>query len=151
MALSGRKRVVLAETAEAYDDACDDEHEFLRKVRTLAGNYQLIAKMPRLLLPGLNPMWFQLTSHKVLRLLCPWALIALFYPSEVLAFHSDVTVAGVTSWRALFFLQAALYVLAALGSRAGRLGVLARTFVILNAAAVVGLWRFVRGTQPVAW
>jgi biofilm PGA synthesis N-glycosyltransferase PgaC len=31
------KRIVLAEAAEAYDDACDDDREFVRKVRTLAG------------------------------------------------------------------------------------------------------------------
>jgi len=151
IALSGRKRVVLAETAEAYDDACDDGHEFLRKVRTLAGNYQLVAKMPRLLVPGMNPIWFQMTSHKLLRLLCPWALIAMVYPSEVLAFHSDLTVMEVFSWRSLFFAQALFYLFAVLGSRAGRIGVLARTFVILNAAAIVGLWRFIRGTQAVTW
>jgi hypothetical protein len=77
--------------------------------------------------------------------------MALFYPSEVLAFHSDLTMMEVSSWRSLFFAQAAFYVLAGLGSRAGRIGVLARTFVILNAAAVVGLWRFIRGTQAITW
>lgn len=151
MALSDGKRIVLAEAAEAYDDACDDEREYTRKIRTLAGNYQLIAKMPGLLLPMVNPMWFQMTSHKLLRLACPWALLALFFSSEILAFHSDLTVMAVSSWRTLFFAQASFYVLAGLGSRAGRIGVLARTFVILNVATVVGLWRFVRGTQAITW
>jgi len=71
-----RKRIVLAEAAEAYDRAYDDEQELGRKVRTLAGNYQLLAKLPWLLNPQQNPVWFQLVSHKLSRLLCPsrsWA------------------------------------------------------------------------------
>ncbi|HEX7669333.1 MAG TPA: glycosyltransferase family 2 protein, partial [Polyangiaceae bacterium] len=49
VALFTRKKIVLADAAEAHDIACDDDHEFVRKVRTLAGNYQLVAKLPRLL------------------------------------------------------------------------------------------------------
>ena len=89
--------------------------------------------------PWMNPMWFQMTSHKLLRLVCPWALIALFCSSEVLAFHSELS-----ARRSLLLADALLRtggVLRAggLGSRAGRSGALARTFVVLNAAAVVGL------------
>jgi hypothetical protein len=31
------------------------------------------------------------------------------------------------------------------------MGKVARTFVVLNAAAVVGLWRFLAGAQKVTW
>jgi hypothetical protein len=47
--------------------------------------------------------------------------------------------------------QAAGYALALAGARAGRIGRLARTFAVLNAAAVLGLWRFLRGAQRVTW
>ena len=147
VALSQRKRIVLASGADAYDEACDDAREFPRKVRTLAGNYQLIELMPRLLVPIVNPVWFQLASHKLLRLACPWALVALFASSASLAFSDG---AGPV-WQALFLAQAVFYALSALGSVAGRFGTIARTFVVLNAAAVVGLWRFVRRTQAVTW
>jgi cellulose synthase/poly-beta-1,6-N-acetylglucosamine synthase-like glycosyltransferase len=144
--LSQRKRIVLAEEAEAYDEACDDEQEFLRKVRTLAGNYQLLVMMPRLLVPVVNAVWFQLASHKLLRLACPWALIALFVAS------GDLTVViGGAATRALFLAQVMFYALALLGAAVGRLGSWARTFVVLNAAAVLGLWRYARGTQAVTW
>ncbi len=151
LALSGRRRIVLAGDAEAYDDACDDQHEFARKVRTLAGNYQLFAKMPGLLVPGWNPIWFQMMSHKLLRLLCPWALIALVLSSAALAFSSNTAVIETEFWRALLSAQVAFYIFAALGTRAGRVGALGRTFLVLNAAAVVGLWRFLRGSQTVLW
>jgi cellulose synthase/poly-beta-1,6-N-acetylglucosamine synthase-like glycosyltransferase len=145
VALSTRKRVVLAESARAFDLAYDDEREFVRKVRTLAGNFQLFSRLPRLLVPGVNPVWFQLVSHKLFRLLCPWALCFLFVSSGALA------LAGSTFFALLFLAQAACYGLALAGARAGALGVAARTFVILNAAAMLGLWRFLRGSQAVTW
>jgi cellulose synthase/poly-beta-1,6-N-acetylglucosamine synthase-like glycosyltransferase len=145
-----RKGIVLAAQAIAYDRACDDEQEFARKVRTLAGNYQLISKLPWLLVPGKNPLWLTLVSHKLLRLACPWALLALFGSSWLLAFAGPSP--GERSfWLALALSQSLFYVLAVLGSRAGRPGSLARTFVVLNAAALLGLWRFLRGSQQVTW
>ena len=150
VALATGKRIVLAEAAEAYDSAYEDEREFPRKVRTLAGNYQLIARMPWLLVPGMSPVWFQMLSHKILRLFCPWALLTSFAASGVLAFQHGFGVHG-RMWAFLFLAQAAFYFAALLGTGAGRFGGLARTFVVLNAAAVVGLHRFVRGSQAVTW
>lgn len=146
-----RKCTVLSADALAYDEACDDDREFGRKVRTLAGNYQLFAKMPWLLVPGKNGVWFELVSHKLLRLLCPWALVLLFSVSGALAFASELPGVALLAWRAVWLLQVLFYGLALLGARAGRAGVIARTFVVLNAAAVVGLWRFLLGSQAVTW
>jgi cellulose synthase/poly-beta-1,6-N-acetylglucosamine synthase-like glycosyltransferase len=147
----GRKSIVLCDEAEAYDQAMDDEREFSRKVRTLAGNYQLISMLPWLVVPWKSPVWFQLVSHKLLRLVCPWALLAVFVTSMPLALDPTLPPGELLFFRTLALGQAVFYALAALGSRAGRLGSLARTFVVLNAAALVGLWRFVRGTQAVTW
>ncbi|HEY4105432.1 MAG TPA: glycosyltransferase family 2 protein [Polyangiaceae bacterium] len=146
-----KKRIVFSDEAEAYDEAYDDDREFGRKVRTLAGNYQLVALMPWLLVPGRNPLWFQLFSHKLLRLVCPWALALLFMSSLALASAPHDAPLAIVFWRTLALGQLAFYGLALLGSRAGRLGSLARTFVVLNAAALVGLWRFARGSQAVTW
>jgi biofilm PGA synthesis N-glycosyltransferase PgaC len=152
VALKTRKRIMLAEAAEAHDSACDDSREFSRKVRTLAGNYQLIVKMPGLLVPGVNPVWFQMVSHKVLRLVCPWALLLLFCVSGALAVGDDgLSLTEISLWRAVLSAQCTFYFLALLGRRAGAPGTLARTFAVLNVAAVVGLVRFVRGSQPVTW
>jgi biofilm PGA synthesis N-glycosyltransferase PgaC len=161
LAAGARKRIVLSQEAEAYDESYADEQEFPRKVRTLAGNYQLIAKLPWLLVPFRNPVWFQLVSHKLLRLVCPFALLGLLLCSLALAFpfapllplSSAPTPLSAQRqlWQLLAVGQLVFYALALMGARAGRLGALARTFVVLNAAAVVGLWRFVRGSQHVAW
>ncbi len=36
-------------------------------------------------MPGLNPVWLQYVSHKIGRLVVPWALLCAFFSSAVLA------------------------------------------------------------------
>lgn len=151
LTVAHRKRILLSADAEAYDHAYADEQEFTRKVRTLAGNYQLVGKLPWLLVPGKNRVWFQFLSHKLLRLICPFALLGLVACSLSLIWTSRPPGAEGALWQTLAIGQLAFYGLAACGARAGRLGSLARTFVVLNAAAVVALWKFVRRSQQVAW
>ncbi len=147
-----RKRVVFCERAVAYDVAFDDDKEFTRKVRTLAGNYQLLARMPELMWPFAGHGWFQMLSHKVLRLLCPWALLVLLAASWVGGFAlPPSSPSEQLVLQSLAVGQLAFYLVAFAGPVAGRFGRLARTFVVLNAAALVGLWRFARGEQQVTW
>jgi poly-beta-1,6-N-acetyl-D-glucosamine synthase len=141
------KRVAFVAEAKAYDTAFEDEHEFRRKVRTLAGNYQLFGMVPGLLSPFANPFWFELVSKKVMRLVAPWLML-------VLAVTSAAALGGGRA-RGLAVLlvaaQVAFYAAAAAGARAGRLARVARTFLVLNLAAVVGLYRYLRGRQRVTW
>lgn len=75
----GGKRAIFDPAARAYDVVKQNpEDEFERKKRTLMGNYQLIAKLPELLLPWRNPIFVQLVSHKLGRLFVPYCLGALF-------------------------------------------------------------------------
>lgn len=71
-------RVVLEPAAVAWDRAsASPALERRRKLRTLAGNFQLLLLAPWLLLPGVNPLWLRFVSHKLLRLASPWLLLAL--------------------------------------------------------------------------
>ena len=126
--------------------------EYGRKVRTLAGNYQLFALLPALLIPFRNPSWFEMFSHKLLRLVCPWALAAMLIASAISATTpAEATPIILYGLRPLLGGQAAFYLFAVLGELGGRIGSLCRTFVVLNSAAVVGLWRFLTGAQKVTW
>lgn len=78
------KRALFEPRARAYDRVSTPEWEYRRKVRTLTGNYQLLRLMPELLHPGRNPVFLQLLSHKVGRLLVPWCLLALYVSSALL-------------------------------------------------------------------
>ena len=69
-------RLIMDARARAFDYPTSLEVEFNRKVRTLAGNYQILRAYPALLGPG-NRMWLHFMSYKFGRLLLPWCLIAL--------------------------------------------------------------------------
>jgi cellulose synthase/poly-beta-1,6-N-acetylglucosamine synthase-like glycosyltransferase len=79
-------RVVFEQRAVAWDRASPSPaQERARKVRTLAGNFQLLQLAPWLLNPLANPLWFRFVSHKLLRLVAPWAILALLAATCVLA------------------------------------------------------------------
>jgi len=69
-------RVILDDSALAYDHPTQLSGEFRRKVRTLAGVFQIIREYPALLGPA-NRMWIHFVSHKLARLFLPYALIAI--------------------------------------------------------------------------
>ena len=72
-------RVVYCEEAYAFDNGSHTlREEFDRKVRTLAGNYQLFQLLPWTLNPLKNPVFFELFSHKICRLLVPYFMISTF-------------------------------------------------------------------------
>lgn len=103
-------RVVFDPRARAFDVASPDTRaEARRKQRTLAGNWQILALEPRLLLPRVNRVWLQYCSHKVGRLLVPWALVAVFVSSMLLARQSPVYLVALCA-------QVAFYGLAVYGA-----------------------------------
>ena len=129
-------RVVFESTALVFDQAAQvGQEEFLRKVRTLAGNYQVFFRYPRLLLPS-SPIAWQFWSHKLLRTVVPLWLAGVFL--------SSLWLPG-SFYRAAFLGQVIFYGMAALGWGP------AYTFCLLNLSTVVGFYRFLRGNQPVTW
>lgn len=103
-------RIVFEERAVAWDRTSPDgEAESRRKTRTLAGNYQILGQEPRLLLPVVNPVWLQYVSHKIGRLVVPWALLTLFVSNMFLAETGWLYTAALT-------VQVGFYGLAGLGA-----------------------------------
>jgi len=104
-------RVVYCEAAYAYDSgSLTLKEEFDRKVRTLAGNYQLFSLLPWTLNPFKNPVFFELASHKICRLLVPYFMISTFISSAFTAhwfglfiFYSQVFFYGLTLLEYFFF------------------------------------------------
>jgi biofilm PGA synthesis N-glycosyltransferase PgaC len=119
--------------------------EFHRKVRTLAGNFQLLQIAPWLL-SRQNRLRFELISHKLLRLVVPVLLLILLISSALLAKHSILYAGALGA-------QVALYVLAVLGVGPGipvlmRIAAPATAFCMLNAAVVVGFYKFLFTDGP---
>jgi poly-beta-1,6-N-acetyl-D-glucosamine synthase len=119
--------------------------EFNRKVRTLAGNFQLLQLAPWLLSRE-NRLRFELISHKLLRLLVPMLLLVLLSTSALLAMRSRLYVVALAA-------QLLLYMSAALGGRCGvpiivRIGGAARAFCMMNVAVVMGFYKFLFTRGP---
>jgi cellulose synthase/poly-beta-1,6-N-acetylglucosamine synthase-like glycosyltransferase len=119
--------------------------EFKRKVRTLAGHFQLLQLAPWLL-SSENRVRFELVSHRLLRLLVPALLGILLATSTMLAIRSRL-------YGALLATQLLLYMSAALGARCGlpivvRIAGAARAFCLMNVAVVVGFYKFLSTRGP---
>ena len=119
--------------------------EFRRKVRTLMGNYQLLRLAPWLLTFENKLLW-EFVSHKLLRLVVPFALLG--------AFISSLGMAGSRFGQVMFSAQVAFYFLALIGvARPVRASIrasgVAFSFALLNTAAVVGLLKFLAGKKDV--
>jgi cellulose synthase/poly-beta-1,6-N-acetylglucosamine synthase-like glycosyltransferase len=146
IARAGR-RVVFEPGARAWDrPPASAGVEFTRKVRTIAGVFQLFAREPWLL-GAKNPLWLQTLSHKALRLLTPLLmLVALF--ANLMLLHAP-------GYRLLLLLQLAFYAAALLGhlSRGPRIPGLSvpYTVCLLAWATVVAFAGFVTGRQRVTW
>jgi len=69
-------RLIVDPRARMFDYPTGIQSEFRRKVRTLAGNYQILQAYPQLLGPS-NRLWLHFVSYKFARLVLPFALLAL--------------------------------------------------------------------------
>ncbi len=141
-------RVVHDGRARAYDRLPErTKDEFRRKVRTLAGNYQLLTCLPTAVLPWRNPIWFQFLSHKVCRLLVPWALLTLLVLSVVLT--GPVVRLGL--WAQFAFYLAGFWGIAAGPRNRSRIASAAGSFLVLNAAAWLAFWVWLLGRAEGSW
>jgi cellulose synthase/poly-beta-1,6-N-acetylglucosamine synthase-like glycosyltransferase len=131
-------RLVVEARALAFDFPTTLKTEFRRKVRTLAGNYQILLDYPALLGPR-NRMWFHFMSYKFGRLLLPYALLAMAGSSPFLP--------SPYGWLAMLA-QACAYGLALLDPAIPeklflkRISSPIRTLAVLMVATVLGLQVF---------
>jgi cellulose synthase/poly-beta-1,6-N-acetylglucosamine synthase-like glycosyltransferase len=149
-AVMAGRRVVFESRALAFDrPSRDHRQEKVRKVRTIAGNYQLLAEHPEFFVPWRNPIFFQLLSHKVLRLVAPLYMALLLVSNVVLAPQALV-------YECLLAAQLAAYALPAIGAvsplaRKWKIVKVATAFVVLNGFAVLGVVEFLRNRNTHLW
>jgi len=136
-------RIYFEDAAKAYDLPTSLNSEFWRKVRTQAGVYQIMQRFPALLSPA-NPRFIHFLSHKLGRLLLPFAMLGALLFSFFLP----------APWKLpLLIAQMAFYALALLDplipekNPLKRLSAVIRAFVVLVAAAACALNVFFRPAQ----
>jgi poly-beta-1,6-N-acetyl-D-glucosamine synthase len=124
-------RLIMEEQARAFDHPTSVKTEFGRKVRTLAGNYQILKHHPGLL-SFRNRMLFHYLSYKFARLMLPWMFLLLLVSSFGLPSPWRELVLGAQGF---FYLLAGLDFLVSADSVLRRISSPARTVVSMLAAA----------------
>ncbi|MGB9456889.1 MAG: glycosyltransferase family 2 protein [Bryobacteraceae bacterium] len=132
-------RVIFDPEALAFDYPAAEGGEFRRRLRTLAGLWQLFVRLPQLFTSA-DRMRFHFLSYKFGRLVLPWAILLIW--GSTLALRDS-------GWRNFLLIdELMLVVLAALDRFVPRAFPLkrisspARTFMAMNAAALLAVLVF---------
>lgn len=146
-------RVAYEPEAYALEEASPSiSEEFKRKARIVAGGWQAVIRLWPLLVPTRPLIWLQYVSHRVLR----WVLVPVLLP-VILILNLQLAWQGQALYDWTLQVQLALYGAALLGGWLQLRGLRPRIlylpfyFTFLNAAALVGAYRFWTRTQSVTW
>lgn len=145
----GRRLVYDAEAVAREETPSGIADEFKRRARIGAGGFQSLRLLWPLLSPRHGWLAFAFLSHKIARWFCPFFLLALLVANAALATHPF--------YLAALAAQAAFYIAAWAGGRARGTGTASRLmrlpafFSQMNAALLVGFYRWLTGRQRGAW
>ncbi len=148
-------RAVFEPEARAYDRVAESaREEHSRKTRTLFGNYQIFTLFPQMFIPWRSPLAIQLFSHKFLRLLVPFFMVALFLINLVVIDEPGYII--IYGMQVIFYLMALVGALLR-GAKYGIFKLVSRVcyvpyvFCLLNFSAFVGFLKFIQAKQDVVW
>jgi len=144
-------RCIFEPVARAFDSvASTPDQEARRKIRTIAGNFQMFFRYWEWLNPFKNRIWFQTVSHKFLRLVAPVFLVAIFISNLMLINEN-------TFFKAIFYLQIFFYSLGFIGiflqknNLKSKLCSIPLTFIMLNFITVRAFWEFLFKKPQELW
>jgi cellulose synthase/poly-beta-1,6-N-acetylglucosamine synthase-like glycosyltransferase len=142
--------IVYDTEAVAYEETAPDvRSEFRRRTRIGAGGFQSIGLLWKLLDPRRGWVAFTFFAHKILRWCCPFFMVAMLL--------SNLVLCDQPFYQAMMFAQLGFYTLSVVMSfvppqfRALKPLRLTTMFTSMNAALLFGFWRWMRGSQKVAW
>ncbi|HQK99944.1 MAG TPA: glycosyltransferase family 2 protein [Smithellaceae bacterium] len=153
MALRGYRVAYAADAYATETASADMAQEWKRKIRIAAGHVQFLIRMPELLNPFRQGLLaFQYLSHKFLRsFVTPVCFVLLFPLNLLLVTHKWPLYVFMLSLQGLFYLTAGA------GYCLQKRRVPVRGFflplyvVMMNAAAWIGVFRYLQGRQTVLW
>lgn len=140
--VNGRK-VKFRSTAMAYDfQKLDRKIETKRKARTIGGNFQMLFRYPEFLIARPFIIGFLYFSHKISRLISPFALLAIF--------ALMVQILPSMLWKFVFILgvPTLFFSLRIFNSKLFSKG---SAFLFLNYMVFKGLFYYLRGSYKKGW
>ncbi len=145
------KRIVYDPAARAVEETPKGiRQEFKRRARIGAGGFQCIGWLRGLLHPRHGWTAFTFGSHKLLRWACPFLLLAALAANVALA-ALDPLYLALLAGQFLFYAAALLGDHLPAAPKACKVVRLATMFTSMNAALLVGFFRWACGSQRAAW
>ncbi|MFZ5517147.1 MAG: glycosyltransferase family 2 protein [Candidatus Zhuqueibacterota bacterium] len=145
------KDIIYASDAVGIETTSKNEAgEFTRKIRIGAANFNSLVEIWRLLLPWRCFVAFGLWSHKILRWFVPFFLIFVLVTNFLL---SDIPFFMFAALLQLLFYMSSLigFMLTKLEIKKPSILVYSYYFVGINAALLIGFFKFIFKTQKPAW
>jgi cellulose synthase/poly-beta-1,6-N-acetylglucosamine synthase-like glycosyltransferase len=157
-------RIVYSSQARSFERvSLTAEDEIIRRTRINAGRYQAVALAGQLFPFNQPVLLWQIISHKLMRLLVPFAMIGALITNFIALFLNDPGAASAfwalkQPFSSLFFaLQCLFYLMAWVGNlgkitgKAGKVLYLPAFLFNSNLAAWQGFMRFITGRQTALW
>ncbi len=141
-------RMIFAVEAVSEENTTENlKHEFKRRVRIGAGNFQAFFWLLDFLNPARGWPCFCYVSHKATRWFSPWFMLG-----ALLSSFASVILKGPVVYGVLFFCGCA-GIAAALSYRVIKLPLLRPLyyFLIMNTALIFGFFRYLGGIKTAAW
>jgi cellulose synthase/poly-beta-1,6-N-acetylglucosamine synthase-like glycosyltransferase len=121
--------------------------EFTRRVRLAVGSFRAMGELIRVRMNFMTRLAF--FSHKLLRWLVPFLLIALLLSNALLVKAAPYRIAFLT--QSLFYLWAGVGYMFRERAQRIRFGLLGYFWLAMNIAFLVGFWKYLFGGQDSAW
>ncbi len=149
--ISKKGKVLFEPDALCYEDVNDAPMiEFKRKVRISLGNFRNLYYYQNLLFPLHKGFGFAFLSHKVLRWLTPFALLASFFMSVCISFYYPWFFMVMLSYSLLVALPVLTVYLERIKIKLPLVNALGH-FILMNTALFVGFFRFISSSNESAW
>jgi len=132
------------------DVSNDPREEFRRKSRISAGNFQNLSRFGSLLFKGRRGVGFCFLSHKLIRWLVPFLVLASLALSAVLALESDFYLILLLIHILILSIPVIEHILRKIGIQSIPLRFISH-FILMNLALLAGFIRFSRGIKNNVW
>lgn len=150
-ALEKGGRVITELDAVCYEDVSNMlKEEFRRKSRIGAGNFQMIGRFWKLLSPWKGGIAFAFFSHKILRWLGPFFILAAYLCSFVLGLNYPFYKVCFLIQTVLFLIPVIDFVLSKLKIHLFGLRYISH-FYVMNLALLNGFFKFITGVKHNVW
>lgn len=143
-------RLVFDPEAKAFEETAPDASaEFRRRARFGASGFEAIGLLWPLLKPCRGWISFTFLSHKILRWVCPFFVLGMLAASALLV--RSPLYRGLLLLQIAFYLFSVFVICAPSSVRVWRPLRLTGLFTLMNAALLMGFFRWLRGSQGGTW